>query len=256
MVALLKITGRKAMSAIKLCVNIDHVATLRQARGGIEPDPLQAARIVEETGAAGVTVHLREDRRHIQDGDVIALRDIVVGKYNLEMALSDDIIAIAMKITPDQITLVPEKRSELTTEGGLDVRSNFERISGVIEGFRRKGVIVSLFVEPDIETVELSKKAGADYIEIHTGTYCEEFRKPGGRVDEERERIYRAAERAVAVGLGVNAGHGLDCSNLPPLLGMAGLDELNIGFSIMARSIFIGLPAAVREMLDTISGRV
>lgn len=243
------------MSDIKLCVNIDHVATVRQARGGIEPDPLQAARIVEETGAHGVTVHLREDRRHIQDSDIIALRDIVVGKFNLEMALSDDIIAVAKQVVPDQITLVPEKREELTTEGGLDVRGNFDRIKSVVGMFHEKNVIVSLFIEPDIETVELSKKCGADFIEIHTGTYCNEFLGNGnGRVKNEIDRIYLAAERACAVGIGVNAGHGLDCKNLPPLLKTPGLEELNIGFSIIARSMFIGLPAAVKEMIRTIEG--
>ncbi|HRZ25388.1 MAG TPA: pyridoxine 5'-phosphate synthase [Spirochaetota bacterium] len=241
------------MSDIKLCVNIDHVATVRQARGGIEPDPLQAARIVEESGADGVTVHLREDRRHIQDSDIIALRDIVVGKFNLEMALSDDIISIAKRILPDQITLVPEKREELTTEGGLDVRGYFDRIRSVVEMFHEKKVIVSLFIEPDIETVELSKKSGADYIEIHTGTYCNEFYRPGSRrVKDEIDRIYLAAERACAIGIGVNAGHGLDCKNLPAILGAPGLEELNIGFSIIARSLFIGMPAAVKEMLRTI----
>jgi pyridoxine 5-phosphate synthase len=243
------------MSDIKLCVNIDHVATVRQARGGIEPDPLQAARIVEENGAHGITVHLREDRRHIQDSDIIALRDIVVGKFNLEMALSDDIIAVAKQVVPDQITLVPEKREELTTEGGLDVRGNFDRIKSVVGMFHEKNVIVSLFIEPDIETVELSKKCGADFIEIHTGTYCNEFLRNGsGRVKDEIDRIYLAAERACAVGIGVNAGHGLDCKNLPPLLKTPGLEELNIGFSIIARSMFIGLPAAVKEMIRTIEG--
>ncbi|HOO71190.1 MAG TPA: pyridoxine 5'-phosphate synthase [Spirochaetota bacterium] len=242
------------MSDIKLCVNIDHVATVRQARGGIEPDPLEAARIVEENGAAGVTVHLREDRRHIQDSDVVALRDIVVGTLNLEMALSDEIIDFALNIVPDQITLVPEKRQELTTEGGLDVKSNFNRIKTAIDLFHKKKIIVSLFIEPDLETVELSKKCGADYIEIHTGTYCNEFFRGTERVRHERERIYLAAEKAVSSGIGVNAGHGLDCRNLPSLLDAPGLDELNIGFSIIARSVFIGLPAAVREMLDTIRG--
>lgn len=239
---------------IKLCVNIDHIATVRQARGVVYPDPLEGARIVEEHGAHGVTVHLREDRRHIQDHDVVALRDIVVGKFNLEMALSDDIIGVAKKVLPDQITLVPEKREELTTEGGLDIKRNFSKIKSVVNDFHEKNVIVSLFIEPDIETIELSKETGADYIEIHTGTYCNECMVPDNdtAVQKELDRIYSAAQRAVDIGIGVNAGHGLDCNNLPPLVQAPGLDELNIGFSIIARSIFIGLPGAVQEILKII----
>ncbi|MBN1532232.1 MAG: pyridoxine 5'-phosphate synthase [Spirochaetes bacterium] len=248
------------MSGITLCVNIDHIATVRQARGVNFPDPLAGARICEENGAHGITVHLREDRRHIQDRDVIALREVVRGKLNLEMALSDDVIAVARRVLPDQITLVPEKREELTTEGGLDVKGHYERIREVTEMFKNDGVAVSLFIEPDEETVRLSKKAGADSIEIHTGRYCNLFdRDPSRGVSDEEtnrelNRIYHAAGIAGEIGIGLNAGHGLTCGNLPPILEAPGLEELNIGFSIIARSIFIGLPAAVREVLAVVHG--
>jgi pyridoxine 5-phosphate synthase len=248
------------MPGIKLCVNIDHIATVRQARGGAWPDPLEGARICEESGAHGITVHLREDRRHIQDCDVVALKKIVKGTYNLEMALSDDIIGVAKKVMPDQITLVPEKREEVTTEGGLDVAAHFDRIRAVVGQFRDIGTIVSLFVEPDEHVVEKSKETGADFIEIHTGAYCnaadaagwDPSREMPAGVGRELERICRAAERAVAVGIGVNAGHGLNRFNLGPVLGARGLEELNIGHSIISRAIFIGLPAAVKELLDII----
>ena len=248
------------MPGIKLCVNIDHIATVRQARGGAYPDPLEGARLCEESGAHGITVHLREDRRHIQDRDVIALKKIVQGTYNLEMALSDEIIAIAKKIRPDQITLVPEKREEITTEGGLDVAAHFDRIRSVVGQFHDIGTIVSLFIEPEEDTVMRSKESGADYIEIHTGAYCNAAdasgREPSPDLtpDAERElgRILRAAVRAVEIGIGVNAGHGLNRMNLGPVLKARGLEELNIGHSIIARSIFVGLPAAVKELLDII----
>jgi pyridoxine 5-phosphate synthase len=238
------------MSDIKLCVNVDHIATVREARGGIEPDPVAGALLCEENGASGITVHLREDRRHIQDEDVFNLKNMVRGKYNLEMALSDDIIEIACRVVPDQVTLVPEKREELTTEGGLDVKRNFRKISEVTERFRGLGIMVSLFIEPDSETVKRSLDTGADYIEIHTGTYCNAFGTEGE--EREIERIYRAAEEAVRIGIGVNAGHGLNYQNIGRVLESAGLDELNIGHSIVSRAVMSGMPAAVREMVDII----
>jgi pyridoxine 5-phosphate synthase len=248
------------MSRIKLCVNIDHIATLRQARGSAYPDPLEGARRCEESGAHGITVHLREDRRHIQDRDVIGLKEIVKGKFNLEMALSDEIIAIAKKIKPDQITLVPEKRQEITTEGGLDVAAHFDRIRDVVKQFHDIGIIISLFIEPEKDLVYRSKETGADYIEIHTGTYCTAADDFGGDlywesppgVKRELDRICRAAEYASEIRIGINAGHGLNAYNLKPVLAARGLDELNIGHSIIARSIFIGLPAAVKELLAII----
>jgi len=236
------------MSQLRLGVNIDHIATLRQARGGLEPDPLEAACIAEDNGADGITVHLREDRRHIQDQDVTALRDVVRGVLNLEMALSDDIIGFAKKLVPDQITLVPEKREELTTEGGLDVRKYMDRLKDVVGEFKDLGIIVSLFIEPDIDVIDASKEAGADYIEIHTGTYCDA--RGENDIFHELERIYRGAEHAVDIGIGVNAGHGLNLENVVPMLKTAGLHELNIGHSIISRAVFIGLAAAVKEMSE------
>ena len=238
------------MQNITLCVNIDHIATLRQSRGGIEPDPLQGAVIAEESGADGITVHLREDRRHIQDADVRSLRDIVTGKYNLEMALSDEIISIARDIVPDQITLVPEKREELTTEGGLDVKGAFTRVSEVVKVFHAINVIVSLFVEPDPDVMKLSKETGADYVELHTGTYSNAFGHE--HMNRELDRLYAAAECAVDIGLGVNAGHGLNYENTGLILGLPGLEELNIGHSIISRSVFTGLSLAVKEMVDIV----
>ncbi len=249
------------MGQVKLCVNIDHIATVREARGTAYPDPLDGARLCEESGAHGITVHLREDRRHIQDRDVISLKGIVKGKYNLEMALSDEIVAIALRVGPDQVTLVPEKREEVTTEGGLDVAGNFDRIRTVVEKFHDSGIIVSLFIEPEKDAVYRSKETGADYIELHTGSYCLAADAFGGDlsrdlpVDVKREldRIYRAADCAAEIGIGVNAGHGLNRYNLGPVLAAQKLDELNIGHSIIARSIFVGLPGAVKELLDIIN---
>ena len=235
---------------IKLCVNVDHIATLRQARGGVEPDPIEGAKICEEAGAHGITVHLREDRRHISDQDVEILKERVKGKFNLEMALSDEIIEFALKIAPDQITLVPEKREELTTEGGLDVQKNFDRISSTIQAFKEKGIIVSLFIEPDTKTVELSKKAGADYIEIHTGTYCNADNQKN--IENEIQKIYTAARLGHELGIGINAGHGLNYTNIIPVIQTPALDELNIGHSIISRSLFTGLHKAVSDMIEVI----
>lgn len=229
-----------------LCVNIDHIATLRQARGEYEPDPVEGAMICENNGADGITVHLREDRRHIQDNDVFALRDVVRGKFNLEMAMSDDIIEVAKRVVPDQITLVPEKRAELTTEGGLDVAKNISRIRDVIKVFHDLNVLVSLFIEPDVDIVSASKDAGADFIEFHTGRYCNAVEAED--VKRELERMTHAAEYACNAGLRVNAGHGLKFNNVVPVLSLAGLEELNIGHSIISNAVFMGLPEAVRKM--------
>ena len=239
------------VSNIILCVNIDHIATLRQARGGAEPNVIEGAKICEENGAEGITIHLREDRRHIQDKDVLALKEIVKGKYNLEMALSDDVIEIAKKVKPDQITLVPEKREELTTEGGLDVEQNFHNIKKLINIFHDNGVIVSLFIEPDKRIVELSKETGADFIEIHTGAYCDAVEPD--MLKKEIDRIYEAANYGLELGIRINAGHGLNYLNINPVLKTKGLEELNIGHSIISRSIFVGLAEAVREMIRLIN---
>lgn len=241
------------MNDIKLCVNIDHVATLREARGSSYPDPSEAAVIAEDAGAHGITVHLREDRRHIQDHDLFVLKKIVRGKYNLEMALSDEIIDIAVKLHPDQVTLVPEKRTEITTEGGLDVKANFNKIKQAVEKLKAAGIIVSLFIEPDIESVTLSKSTGADYIEFHTGSYANA--QGGIKSENELKRLFSAAEHAEKINIRINAGHGLNRENLLPLLDMPGLEELNIGHSIVSRSVFVGFKAAVSELLDIIGSK-
>ncbi|MFH0976420.1 MAG: pyridoxine 5'-phosphate synthase [Spirochaetota bacterium] len=238
------------MSGVLLCVNIDHIATLREARGGSYPDPVEGAKICENSGCHGITVHLREDRRHIQDKDVIKLKETVKGTFNLEMALSDEIINIAKKIKPDQVTIVPEKRKEITTEGGLDVRRNAKKISETITAFHKKNILVSLFIEPDIRAVEISKKCGADFIEIHTGSYCNAVKKTD--IDKEIDRIYNAADHALNIGIKINAGHGLNYSNIKPVIKIPGLVELNIGHSIISRSVFTGLSDAVKQMLELI----
>lgn len=235
------------MNKIKLCVNVDHIATLRQARGGTYPDPVKGAMLCEENGADGITVHLREDRRHIQDFDVFALRDVVNGKFNLEMALSDDIISVAEQVLPDQITLVPEKREELTTEGGLNVKDNISKISEFIKKFHDLDIEISLFIEPDTLVIDQSCDSGADFVEFHTGTYCNSVKDED--INRELARLYTAAEHAVKKGIRVNAGHGLNYKNTTPILGMNGLEELNIGHSIISQSIYSGLPVAVRDMV-------
>lgn len=238
------------MSDILLCVNVDHIATLREARGGIEPDPVKGAVICEKNGAGGITVHLREDRRHIQDADVYALKEVVKGKFNLEMALSDEIIKIATEIVPEQVTLVPEKRQEITTEGGLDVIAHVNRLKEVVALFHEQNVLVSLFVEPDRNIVEKSKETGADFIEIHTGTYCNAQNKKD--INIELERIYHAAQYAREVGIRINAGHGLNYDNIHPVLKTDSLEELNIGHSIISKSIFTSLAQAVMDMVKII----
>lgn len=238
------------MSGVKLCVNVDHVATVRQARGGVEPDPVECGMICEDHGAYGITVHLREDRRHIQERDVAALRDVVRGKFNLEMALSEDVIGVARRILPDQVTLVPEKREELTTEGGLDVAGHLSQISDLVSEFHEKKIEVSLFVEPESSIIEASVKTGADFIEIHTGTYCN---ASGAAIEREINRMFDAARIARELGIGINAGHGLNYTNLGPVLKIEGLQELNIGHSIISRSIITGMGRAVEEMLEVIS---
>ena len=238
------------MSKIKLCVNIDHIATLREARGGIEPNPILGASICETSGADGITVHLREDRRHIQDRDVFLLKDVVKGKFNLEMALSDEIISIAKEIKPDQITLVPEKREELTTEGGLDVKAHYDKIKKVTDEFHNLGILVSLFIEPDPGIVKLSHESGADYIELHTGKYSDSEDDESSL--KELERLLNAGQIGVDIGIGINAGHGLNYLNTAAVLSIPGLEELNTGHSIIARSVFSGLSPAVKEMIDIV----
>ena len=234
---------------IELGVNIDHVATLREARKGTAPDVIAAAKICEIAGAHQITVHLRQDRRHIQDRDVEHLRAVLGIRLNLEMGASDEIIGIAHRIKPDVVCLVPENRQEITTEGGLDVASQQPRLTEVVHGFRKAGIEVSMFIDPEEKQVDASAATGATYIEIHTGAYAN---AKGQAIREERERIAAAAKRAQAAGLIFNAGHGLTVRNLPPIATIPGLHEVNIGHDIIARAIFIGLENAVLEIIEVL----
>ncbi len=235
---------------VKLGVNVDHVATVRQARGVSEPDPVTAAALAELGGAQGITVHLREDRRHIQDRDVRLLRQTVQSRLNLEMAATDEMVGIALDVLPDSATLVPEKREELTTEGGLDVCLHRNLIKKQVGLLRQAGISVSLFIDPDLEQVKASHRAGADFIEIHTGAYCESRTEQGRR--QQLEKIETALRAGRKLGLGVNAGHGLNYQNVSAVAALNGFHEFNIGHSIVARAVLVGMERAVREMLALI----
>ena len=235
----------------KLGVNVDHVATIRQARGGSEPDPVTAASIAELAGADGITVHLREDRRHIQDRDLMVLRRTVQTHLNLEMAATNEMVKIAMKVVPDYVTLVPEKRQELTTEGGLDVVKHAKNLTKQIDLLHQAGIIVSLFVDPDLEQLKASAKVKADYIEIHTGSFCE---AKGQEQQAELDKIEEAIKAGRRLGLGVNAGHGLNYHNIGAVLALGGVEEYNIGHSIISRAVLVGLDRAVREMAELVHG--
>lgn len=234
----------------KLGVNIDHIATIRQARGGSEPDPVAAAAIAELAGADGITIHLREDRRHIQDRDLKILRQTVKTRLNLEMAATAEMVAIACAVKPDMCTLVPEKRQELTTEGGLDVRIHQESLTDAVEKLQEGGMLVSLFIDPDPDQVKAVSKIGADYVEIHTGSFAEArgYREQDG----ELRKIENAIKLAAKLGLGVNAGHGLNYSNIKMVAALGGIEEFNIGHSIISRAVLVGLDRAVREMMDLV----
>ncbi|MFH1856773.1 MAG: pyridoxine 5'-phosphate synthase [Candidatus Omnitrophota bacterium] len=231
---------------MKLGVNIDHVATLRQARLTFEPDPVFAAVLCELAGADAITVHLREDRRHINDRDVELLRKIVQTKLNLEMSVAPEIVKIALKIKPDQATLVPEKRQEVTTEGGLDVKGNFSKVKKAVTDLKRKGIIVSLFIDPEIEQINAAIEAASSAVEIHTGSYANA--KDEKSVKKELDKIFKAAKYAHEKGLTVNAGHGLNYHNVCDIAKINFIEELNIGHSIVSRAIFAGLSEAVKEM--------
>ena len=230
---------------ILLGVNIDHVATLRQARGTRYPDPVQAAIEAEQAGADAVTLHLREDRRHIQDRDVEVLKGILQTRMNLEMAVTDEMLAIAERIRPEECCLVPERREELTTEGGLDVKGQRTRVAEACARLREADVRVSLFIDADPEQVAAAAEVGAPVVEIHTGHYADAA--PQSRADE-LQRIQRAVELGEGAGLHVNAGHGLHYHNVQPIAAIPGIRELNIGHAIVARALFTGLQEAVREM--------
>ena len=228
-----------------LGVNIDHIANVRQARRTVEPDPVPMAMLAELGGADGITVHLREDRRHIQDRDVELLRQTVRSRLNLEMAATAEMEQIARRIRPDMVTLVPERREEVTTEGGLDVRAQLICLKGVVERLQTAGIPVSLFVDPDPEQLEASIGCGARWVELHTGTYAE---ASWSAQPAELARLTEATAHARNLGLRVNAGHGLTYQNVEPVAAIEGMEELNIGHTIVARSLVVGLEAAVREM--------
>lgn len=231
-----------------LGVNIDHVATLRNARGGVVPDPVQAALVAEAHGADGITAHLREDRRHIRDADMLALKNRIATRLNMEMANTDEMIAIALQLKPYMVTLVPERRQELTTEGGLDVISHLAALKQSTTTLQAVGIKVSLFIDADQAQVEASRETGASIIELHTGPYCEAY----GTAEQQfkLDLLFQAAARAVDLGIEVNAGHGLNFDNVRPILGLPGLWELNIGHSLVSEAVFTGLGAAVRRMKD------
>ncbi|MDR5899859.1 pyridoxine 5'-phosphate synthase [Halomonas vilamensis] len=232
---------------ILLGVNIDHIATLRQARGTRYPDPVQAALVAEEAGADGITVHLREDRRHIQPRDVRLLAEVLNTRMNLEMAVTEDMLALAEEIRPANVCLVPEKREELTTEGGLDVVGGFDVIAKACQRLAAVGCDVSLFIDPDEAQIEAAVRAGAPTIELHTGAFAEA--RPGSdAANAEYHRLTQAATLANDAGLVVNAGHGLHYHNAEAIAAIPGLNELNIGHAIMARALFVGLKEAVVEM--------
>ena len=242
---------------LKLGVNIDHVATLREARyqgrGQGEPDPVAAALVCEAAGAHGITAHLREDRRHIQDRDVWKLREVIKTRLNLEMADSPEIAAIALKLKPGIVCLVPERRQEVTTEGGLDVAAHWKSLAETRKKMNDAGIEVSLFVAPDPAQIEASARVGAQFVELHTGTYAEAFDQKRER-NVELERLIAAARQAHALGLRVNAGHGLNYQNLPLLHTVPHLEELNIGHSLVSRAVIVGIAGAVREMLQLLAG--
>ncbi len=235
-----------------LGVNIDHVATVRQARyredpdhPNAEPDPVAAALEAEKAGAAGITAHLREDRRHIQDRDIVRLRESIRTKLNLEMGLCDEIVRIALEVLPEDVCLVPENRREVTTEGGLDCAGQREILRPVVARLRGRGIRVSLFIDPNARQLEAAADLQAEFVELHTGAYAN---ARGAAREAELERLHRGAARAVELGLRVNAGHGLNYENTLPILGLPGLEELNIGHSIVSRAVTVGMPQAVREM--------
>ena len=232
-----------------LGVNVDHIATIRQARLGVEPDPVAAAVLALLAGADGITIHLREDRRHIQERDLRLMREIVTNELNLEMAATDEMVRVALDVRPDLVTLVPEKRMELTTEGGLDVTGQKKHIKRTAAKLHDSGIPVSLFINPDISDISISKETGADMVEIHTGLYAN---SKGAKVNEELHRVMEAVKSARGLGLLVNAGHGLNYVNVTGIAAIEGVRGLYIGHSIISRAVLVGMDRAVREMKELI----
>ncbi|MEE4311094.1 MAG: pyridoxine 5'-phosphate synthase [candidate division KSB1 bacterium] len=234
----------------RLGVNVDHIATIREARKGREPDPVSAAVLAEMAGADGIVCHLREDRRHIKDRDLGLLRKIVKTHLNMEMAATEEMVNIAINVLPDMVTLVPERRQELTTEGGLDVNANAAYYEDVISNLRSHNIVVSLFINPDIYQIKTSAKIGADYVELHTGMYADA--EDLNQVVEELEKIKSMATASAKLGLGVSAGHGLNYQNVLEIAKISQIEELNIGHSIISRAALVGMEKAMRDMLAII----
>jgi pyridoxine 5-phosphate synthase len=231
---------------MRLAVNIDHIATIREARKGREPEPLAAALIAEMAGAQGITVHLRGDRRHIQDRDLDMLRQAIATKLNVEMAVTEEMERVALKVCPDQVTLVPERPQELTTEGGLDIVQHGEAVTSFTRTMQAAGILVSIFLDPEAAQVQKAREVGADAIEINTGKYAE---ATGRDVQHEFERVLEAAHRGADLGLEVLAGHGLNYTNVFRIAGVPEIVELNIGHSIVSRAVLVGMERAVRDMV-------
>ncbi|MFA7228337.1 MAG: pyridoxine 5'-phosphate synthase [Melioribacteraceae bacterium] len=238
---------------MRFCLNVDHIATMRNARGESQPDPVTFALMAEQYGVDGIVVHLREDRRHINERDLRLLRELITTKLDLEMAAVDEIINIACEIKPELATIVPEKRQELTTEGGINVIDNIDQIRSAIERLHAAEIPVSLFIEPEINQIDVAAEINADYIEIHTGHYanasCEED------IFEELERIRLAAKHAKKLGMGVNAGHGLNYINIKEFLAIEEIDEVSIGHAVLARAMYVGCEQAVKEMMTLTGSR-
>jgi pyridoxine 5-phosphate synthase len=237
------LTSRFRPNSLRLGVNIDHVATIRNARGGDHPDPVRAAHIAAEAGADGITAHLREDRRHIQDDDIERLATTVTTVFNLEIACTEEMIALAERLRPHQVSLVPERREEITTEGGLDVRRDPARIADGVARLNAAGIRTSLFIAPDLDTVDRSREVGAAAIELHTGPYAHAAGDPAALA-----ALVEAARHGADIGLAIHAGHGLTTSNVKPVAAIPQIEELNIGHSVISRAIFVGLAESVREL--------
>ncbi|MBN2010827.1 pyridoxine 5'-phosphate synthase [candidate division KSB1 bacterium] len=235
---------------IRLGVNVDHIATLREARKGNEPDPVAAAVLAEMGGADGIVCHLREDRRHIKDRDLSILRQVVKTHLNMEMAPTDEMMKIAISVLPDMVTLVPERRQEVTTEGGLDVTTNTAYMEEVVSTLRANNIVVSMFIDPDIYQIKTSARLGADYVELHTGYYA--HAEDLNKVVEELEKLRSMAAAATKLGLGVSAGHGLNYQNVIEVAKIEQIEELNIGHSIISRAVLLGMETAVRDMIKLI----
>lgn len=240
---------------VRLGVNIDHVATVRNARRTFEPDPVHAAVIADLAGADQITLHVREDRRHVNERDLKLIKELIHSRVNLEMAVTDEMVALAKEVKPHQVTLVPERREEITTEGGLDVVGNREKVERAVRELKEAGIVVNVFIDPDEEQIRAAAEVGADAVELHTGAYAEAFaRNDEEGVERELGRLRRAAKVAKEVGLKVYAGHGLTYKNVKPVAQIPEIEELNIGHSIVANAILLGMKEAVEKMIKLING--